>query len=56
MKVFTLLNLEKGRTEHIRKNLASGNGVPTSTVALQCNEQFKGVKICSEIKGQEQYT
>lgn len=38
-----------------QKDLGSGDAVPISTTELQYNEQFKGVRICSEMKGQEQY-
>lgn len=38
-----------------QKDLSSGAAVPISAIELQYNEQFKWVRICSEIKGQEWY-
>lgn len=38
-----------------QKDLSSGAAAPISAIELQYNEHFKWVRICSEIKGQEQY-
>lgn len=38
-----------------QRDLSSGAAVPISAIELQYNEHFKCVRICSEMKGQEQF-